>query len=421
MRAKIITIVTIVLLVTVTLFNIDLIPLRREISDIEVVMVAGLDKTDTGYEMSYLKGDEITMGSSGGSGSETLKVISIDADNYNFDMRHIQTTTDKYITSSHIQYYFIGEETAKTDFYHAIDAIVRGYQTRLNARIYVVKGATAKEFLEKAASSDYKLEDKLELMQNDFWAQRVSMDIEVLDVVKTLFTKEGIGMIPLIEFTDYLGAFDEKVEEYDSMHGGESTENVSTEKQGIEETHVPFSYAGVGIIKDMQMVDMLTEKETMVANYILTKNNASEINIEKGDTFVSFGIDTLNVKEKFKFDENDILNEIIFTVTFDANYEEVKALEPVFTLAKVEEYEKALNETVKKQIEDIIKLEIDKDMDFLALKGRLEFKHPYNYRKNEENFSEILKKCKITVEAKGRIEATYDVVESNYKQKGNSK
>ncbi len=420
MRAKIICIITTILLITVTLFNTELIPLRREISDIEVVMVAGLDKTETGYEMSYLKGDEMKMENSN-SGKETLKVISIDADNYNFDMRHIQTTTDKYITSSHIQYYFIGEETAKTDFYHVIDAIVRGYQTRLNARIYVVKGATAKEFLEKAASSDYKLEDKLELMQNDFWAQRVSMDIEVLDVVKTLFTKEGIGMIPLIEFTDYLGAFDEKVEEYDSMHGGESVNNISTEHSGIEETHVPFSYAGVGIIKDMQMVDMLTEKETMVANYILSKNNASEISIKNKDTFVSFGIDTLNVKEKFKFNNKDILEEIIFEVTFDANYEEVKALEPVFTLAKVEEYEKQLNDVVKKQVEDILKLELEKGMDFLALKGKLEFKHPYRYRKNESNFMDILKNCKITVESKGKIEATYDVVESNYKQKGWSK
>lgn len=421
MRAKIIAIITIILLVTVTLFNTDLIPLRREISDIEVVMVAGLDKTDTGYEMSYLKGDEITMGSSGGTGKETLKVISIDADNYNFDMRHIQTTTDKYITSSHIQYYFIGEETAKTDFYHVIDSIVRGYQTRLNARIYVVKGATAKEFLEKAASSDYKLEDKLELMQNDFWAQRVSMDIEVLDVVKTLFTENGIGMIPLIEFTDYLGAFDEEVEEYDSMHGGETTENVSTEHKGIEETHVPFSYAGVGIIKDMQVTDRLTEKETMIANYILSKNNASEITIGDDKTFVSFGIDTLNVDEKFYFDTNDKLKEIKFIATFDANYEEVKALEPVFTLTKVEEYEKKLNDTVKKQIEDIIKLELEKGIDFLAIKSKLEFKHPYKYRKNEENFMDVLKKCKITVESKGKIEATYDVVESNFKQRGQIK
>ena len=421
MRARIITIITIILLVTVTLFNTELIPLRREISDIEVVMVAGLDKTDTGYEMSYLKGDEMTMENSGSSGKETLKVISIDSENYNFDMRHIQTTTDKYITSSHIQYYFIGEETAKTDFYHAIDSIVRGYQTRLNARIYVVKGATAKEFLEKAASSDYKLEDKLELMQNDFWAQRVSMDIEVLDVVKTLFTENGIGMIPLIEFTDYFGAFDEKVEEYDSMHGGETVENISTEKQGIEETHVPFSYAGVGIIKDMQVVDRLTEQETMVANYILSKNNASEITIGDDKTFVSFGIDTLNVKEQFVFDDNDILKEIIFTATFDANYEEVKALEPVFTLSKVEEYEQALNDKIKKQLEDIIKLELEKGIDFLAIKSELEFKHPYRYRKNQENFMEILKNCKITVEAKGKIEATYDVVESNLKQRGQGK
>ena len=255
-------------------------------------------------------------------------------------------------------------------------------------------------------------------MQNDFWAQRVSMDIEVLDVVKTLFTEDGVGMIPLIEFTDYLGAFDEEVEEYDSMHGGESVDNISTEHSGIEETHVPFSYAGVGIIKDMQMVDMLTEKETMVANYILSKNNASEITIGDEETFVSFGIDTLNVKEKFKFNNKDILEEIIFEVTFDANYEEVKALEPVFTLTKVDEYEKALNDVVKKQIEDILKLELEKGIDFLSLKGKLEFKHPYKYKKNEADFMEILKNCKLTVVSKGKIEATYDVVESNLKQKG---
>ena len=418
MRTKIITLVTIILLFVVTLFNIDLIPLRREISDIEVVMVAGLDKTETGYEMSYLMGEDLAMSNTGGS-SETLKVISIDGANYNFDMRHIQTTTDKYITSSHIQYYFIGEETAKTDFYHTIDALVRGYQTRLNARIYVVKGGTAKEFLEKAASSDYKLEDKLELMQNDFWAQRVSMDVEILDVVKTLFTEDGIGVIPLIEFTDVVGAFDEKVEEYDSMH--EKTDNsISSEAKHIKEKNIPFSYAGVGIIKDMQMVDMLTENETMVANYLLSNNNATEITIGDAKTFVSFGIDTLNVKQKFLFDDQDILKEIIFTVTFDANYEEVRALEPVFTEAKIREYEKALNDTVTKQLQDIINLEIEKGMDFLSIKGMLEFKHPYKYKKNQENFMDILKKCKITIEAKGKIEATYDVVESNIKQKGTS-
>ena len=72
-------------------------------------------------------------------------------------------------------------------------------------------------------------------------------------------------------------------------------------------------------------------------------------------------------------------------------------------------------------MEDIFKLELEKSMDFLALKGKLEFKHPYKYKKNESNFMDILKNCKITVEAKGKIEATYDVVESNYKQKRWSK
>ena len=67
MRTKIITLVTIILLFVVTLFNIDLIPLRREISDIEVVMVAGLDKTETGYEMSYLMGEDLALSNSGSS------------------------------------------------------------------------------------------------------------------------------------------------------------------------------------------------------------------------------------------------------------------------------------------------------------------------------------------------------------------
>ena len=55
MRKKIILGITIVGLIVITLFNNELMPLRREISDMEIIIIAGLDKVDDEYMITFIK------------------------------------------------------------------------------------------------------------------------------------------------------------------------------------------------------------------------------------------------------------------------------------------------------------------------------------------------------------------------------
>lgn len=406
MRTKIVLFITVSILLILTIFNLDLVPLRREISDMEIVMVAGLDKKDNGYEISFLKREEQAVTSGGGSGetSNDTQVVSIEASNFNTAMNHLQTMTDKYITISHIKYYIIGEESAKEDFSHIVDTIARGNQIRLDARVYIAKGMTAKEFIKRASNTDYKVEDKLYNMEDSFITERVSTEANVINMCHITMNEYGEGMASTLEF----GSVEDNEKE--------SEIELSDEPAKKNKKEIPFGFGGAAIFKNMKLIGYLSTDETAIANYIKYNNNVNILKIDDNNDFISFGVEQINVDTDFKFDNNNIINEIVLNATFRANYEEVKATVPVFNEKNIKKYEKKLNKTVEKQLTNIIKKEIKMNTDFLNLSKKLEMKHPFLYKTNKSTFMNNLKNCKITVISNGKIQTTYDIVETNIYQ-----
>ena len=411
MKTKIFLFFLGVILVLLTIFNLDLVPLRREISDMQIVMVTGLDKVEDGYEISFLKKEEqaSTSGSGTGEASDKTQVISIKADSFNSAMNHLQSITDKYITISHIKYYIIGEESMKDDFLHIVDTISRGNQIRLNAKIYVAKSMSAKKFLEKVSNTDYKVEDKLFNMEDNFLTERVSTDADVINLRHIAMNENGSGMVASLEFGE--------TEDSDK----ETQIELSDAPAKKNKTEIPFGFGGAGIIKNMKLIGFLTTDETAVANYIKYKNSVNIVKIDNKNDFISFALEQINVNINFKFNDKDIISEIILKVTFNANYEEVSSKRKVFGLKSVSEYEFLLNEKIKEQLFGIIKKEIELDTDFLNLEEKLEFYHPIKYKKNKDNFMEKLKNSKITIISNGKVQTTYDVVETNIYQEGDNK
>ena len=60
-------------------------------------------------------------------------------------------------------------------------------------------------------------------------------------------------------------------------------------------------------------------------------------------------------------------------------------------------------------------------LDYDNLCSNLNYLKEYaekNFEKNKESFIELLQNSRITIESKGSIQTTYDVVESNKNQKG---
>lgn len=408
MKIKIILAITIIGLLIVTMFNSDFMPLRREISDMEIIIIAGLDKVGDEYMVTFIKRNQSSATKGDGeSSSGGSQVISMTADSYSVALRQLQTVTDKFTTASHIKYYIVGEETLRDDFDHVTDAIARGYQTRLNSKIYLAKGMSAKEFLEKASKLEFEIQEKLENMESNFWQKGSRVDTDILDFGHISFSETGEGLIDTLEF--YTTDDEEKKDNMDTSIGGE-------EKQTKDE--ISFGYGGTAIIRDCKIAGFLNKEQTTIANYILNKDNVNVITVYDKESFVVFRIEDLNTNFEFDFNNEGMLNDIKINVEFKANYEETNATTAIFTVDMIDYFEKKLNEQVEKQILEIINIEKEKGVDFLYIREKLELAHPYKYKKNQENFMELLNKSKVGVESQGIIQTTYDVVESNKDQKG---
>lgn len=407
MRTKIIILVTTIALLIITLFNSKLMPLRREISDMEIITIAGLDKVGNEYMVTFIKRDQRASTKGDGEDSSSgSQVISMTADSYSVALRQLQTVTDKFTTASHIKYYIVGEETLRDDFDHVTDAIARGYQTRLNSKIYLAKGMTAKEFLEKASKLEFEVQEKLENMESNFWQKGSRVDTDILDFGHISFSKTGEGLIDTLEF--YTTENEEKKDNMETSIGGE----IETKDE------VSFGYGGTAIISDCKISGFLNKEQTTIANYILSKDNVNVITVYDKDNFVVFRIEDLNTSVLFDFDNNGLLSDVIVEVEFKANYEETNATIPIFTVDMIDYFEKKLNEQIEEQIQRIINIEKEKGIDFLNIREKLELKHPYRYKQNEQRFMELLKQSKVSVVSQGIIQTTYDVVESNKDQKG---
>lgn len=409
MRTKIILAITIIGIMVVILFNSELMPLRRDISNTEIIMVAGLDKVEEGYRITLLKrnqSSDSSSSSSKSSDSSESKVICMTADSYSMALRQLQTTTDKFLTASHIKYFIIGEETLKTDIEHVTDAIARGYQTRLNSKIYIAKEMSAKDFLEKASKLDFKVAEKIRNMEENFWISSASVETSIVDLGHITFSERGDGLVDTLEF------YDSNREEEEKM---EPSNDKNTNK---EKTVNSFTYGGAAIIANNVLIEYLNTEQTIYANYILKEDNVNVIKIYDEEYFVSFRVEKLNTDISFNFDKNDVINEIIIDVDFQADYEETNAEVAIFTQKKIEYFENKLNNKVEEQLREIIALEMEKEVDFLNLSQKLEFSHPFKYENNKKDFMKLLKKSKITINGKGKIKTTYDIIDSNEHQKG---
>ena len=105
-------------------------------------------------------------------------------------------------------------------------------------------------------------------------------------------------------------------------------------------------------------------------------------------------------------------------ITFNANYEEINAKTPVFSQAKIREFEEKLELKIKKDITEIITLSQKMQTDFINLEDILKRNNPYKYRKIKDNYIEMFKNASIEVETDCNIQTSYYIIESNWKQGG---
>lgn len=378
-----------------------LLPQSKEIDNMEVIKVVGLDyeeeKSENKAVLSLMMDKENgdSQGESGG-GSKKQEVIRYSAKTMNEALSKTQYYTDKFVEGSHIKFFVIGEETAKTDIDKALDEISKDKEMRPSSHMYLIKDMKAYEFLENIVAFEYELSDKLESMEKKTENKTIIKALSISELLSGKLSERGIYLIPTLNYlTD--------------------DDNLSIIKEdGVEEAkklEKQFDFYGYGIMKDTKLVDYLNEEEAIIYNMLMNYTNGGNIEIETdSEEIISFSINNITTSYNFVFGENSSLEEIKIVVRFKSDFEEIYNEENPTSNEKIKEYESLQNEKIKQEVQSLIEKTKTLNLDILNVEEKLKLKHPYKYLKAKEVFNEKYNTLNISVDVQSQIERTYDVV-----------
>lgn len=370
----------------------DIIPVRIEIDDLEVVDVIGIDTIESGVRISVFrsapsKDEEDEKDTS----KNTSRVVEVEAKNFTDALKLLKTVTDKYISAWNTKYYLIGEETAKSDLKDVEDFLSRNYETSLTAKLYITSGMTAAEFLEQMALNDIDVQENLSNMEEDFLLKNETREVDIVDVID-MYLDEGMhGIIPKILVLESEGE--------------------------AEPTKKKLDFDGAVVLKNDKAVCKLSGNE--MKSYNLSTNNIEyysfDLKDKEGNSIILGGSD-IKVSYKFHFNENKDLSAINMKIKLTCNIEEKHSEYNIYNSEEFDNLKKQISTEITEGILAIIQISKDVDTDIIDLEKRLKYNNPYRYQKIE-NAWEVLKTLPINIDVECNIDTTYNILYSNSDQK----
>ena len=394
---KIRMIAAILLVCGFVVFNLNskIIVNKRDIVNFEIIEVVGIDiKKGEGenVEISFVKNDT-TSSSEETEDSESEEkvssvIVSITGTSFNDALRKAQVVMNKYVTNWYVKYFIIGEETAKNNMIDAMDFVIRDIDTKFNAKIYISKGQTAKEFLNNIETNGDKISSKIQNMEQSSNKISNSYEMEITDFFKMISEEVPSGLIPTLE-------------NYDVTVGEKEIKDIG--------------FGGFAIFNKDKITQILDLKSSRAANFILNRAKFTNIDILKSNgTLVSLGIIKIKPDISFEFNENKLEKiKILFVV--DSNIEEVYAKEDIYNEKTIKELENMQSDIIKKEAEEVLRKAQKEKIDFLNIKNKLIIKHPYKWEHLKDSWEETFENAEIEMYVDSSIRRTYDVIsEINY-------
>lgn len=397
---KIITMVAIIMFVSLN--KKSLLPMGKEIDNIEVLKLVGLDynnneKEDKASLSFMMEKEEGGIGSQDQSKKEYQQVMTYKTISFTEAVRKMQFYSDKNVAGSHIKYFLIGEETAKNNIDDALDIISKDQEVRMSGHIYLIKGSSSQTFLEKMVSSKYKLSEKLQSMEEKSSQKSIVNFLSFSDLLAKKLSSTSIYLVPTLEISS--------TEKLTEVKGSENEEDETLEKS--------FNFYGYGIMKNTKLVGYINSEESIIYNMLINKSEGGNIDIEnkKGEV-LSFGLNDIGADYGFEFDK-DKLKAVNINLNFRSNYEEIHTKDDIVYSDDITEYEKLQEEKIKKQVESLINKSQILGLDILGIEQKIKLKHPYKYRNIKDTFEKNYRTLDINVKVNASIDRTYDMVKIN--------
>lgn len=345
-----------------------------ELNDRAIEMAWGIDKVNKSQvEISaqVIIPSRMQGQSSQGSKQKTFQVVSGRGINTLEAVQDMQRQLSRVVFRSHRRAIFIGENTAKQGLTDILDTYTRDPEIRLRTDVFVVKGMTAKDFLN--VSFPFESIPGLGALKEHTamggWGTEV-----FLDFLMNVNSEGTAPTLPIIQVT--------------SQHG----------------RNTGFEYNGRAIFNDqLRMVGELSSKQAQLAFWIKSQNRYLTIggNVPpKGNV----GLVVLNPRShvESRIGKNNV--QFVITLHGDGNLRENNTELDMSKNENIHLVERALDRQMsKKAVALITHVQKEYGQDVFGFGDTLHIQHPYYWRKVERNWDTIFRHIRIQVSTRLRI------------------
>jgi spore germination protein KC len=397
MRKRCIAIVLLLLLVNLTGCKKDILPQRKEIGDLQLVQVIGIDKLpgDTDDCMLTIAsknlgagGGQESSGSTGGTtGGNIEKALVLTSKGKTiFDaVRKIQTHSNKTLFWGHAEYYLIGEEAARDNITKYIDFFTRDHELRIESKVYTVKDSTAKNLIEQFNQGDVYIFDKLESLGQNLKLLSNSEEMKVHDLMRFIDIHHGSARVPCI----YLKNRD----------------------SGIEKQIKDIEICGYTIFSNLKLAGFIDTNISRGIN-LITNTVGSSIVVVKDLKGQDVSLEIVNSDTQvIPFFIGDNLESVTLKTKVISNIGEIQSQIDIANEKLISHMESQQSGILKNEMENVLKKILDLESDCLEICDRIRLKRPLKWHKIEDQWMEILPNIKFNIQVESTIQRSYEIRE----------
>lgn len=397
MRKTCICIVLMLLLVNLTACEKSFLPQSREIGDLQLVQVIGIDKLpEDDYDCMLTIASKNLEAGSGQESSEALRgstnndmpkaLVLTSKGKTIFDAaRKLQTHSNKTIFWGHVEYYLIGEEAAKENIAKYIDFFTRDHELRIESKIYIVKGSTARDLIEQFNQGDFYIFDKLEILGRNLKLLSNSEEIKVHDLMRFIDIHNGSARAPCI---------------YLKNRDGENGKQIKDIEIG-----------GYAIFSDLKLIGYIDTDISRGVN-LITNNVGSSIVVVKDLRGQNVSLEIIESNtEVIPFFNGDNLESVTLKTKVISNLGELQSQVDFINEKSISYMESQQSKILKDEMENVLKKILDFKSDCLDICDKIALKRPLKWYKIEDQWMQIFPNIKFNIQVESKIQRSYEIRE----------
>ena len=323
---------------------------RREIDEINIIHIVGIDYEEEAYEISVLYSAAGGADPEEGAGSADEELLSGRGRTPYEALEDVKLKSKKNIILAHAGNFLIGEAAALSDIRLCLDFLSRDETIKMESLFYVTKGISAKDFIEESIDEMQNVQEDLEAIKQKQHELLTRYDNTLVNILNEIKQKKSSLLIPYL---------------------------ISEDK-----TYLINGYA---VFDDYVLIDYLDKDTSYGVDFIKNTLRNFPIFLEE-EVSLALSYSKTDLK-------SEIINDqikVIIKVDFETMVREIITDEYIFYRDKIEELTERQNKYVKERLEKAVNYSVENGVDILQIARLVEKEHVNHWVDIEDDWDEII-------------------------------